>query len=231
MKKVAIPIVFMAASALSLFVAFILLRSASMGFVLYYLVCCLGLPALELLAVRKVPPRGILELLGLDGPGRRGIAIGLGSGLGMAAIMLSALAAFSRQVFGDGRILSVLRGWGVSGNNMAFVYLVMLAFNGAVEEIFWRGFLYDRLRSLPNRIFALGLPVFFFGAQHYFVVSRLVSDPALLGLILFGILGAGAIWSLIRELTRSVVPCVISHAIVTAGYMGAFFFFTNLKVS
>jgi membrane protease YdiL (CAAX protease family) len=214
----------MAASAASLFAGFTLLRSALAGFVLYYLASCLALPAIDLLLLRRIEPRRVPELLGIKRPGPRELALGLGSGLAMAALTLAFLIFFKSSIFGDGRIAAVLAGWGASGENAVLVYIVMLAFNGALEELFWRGYLYDRLRSTPNRALALGLPALFFGAQHVFVVSALIADPALLALVLFGILGAGIVWSLLRERVGGVLPCAISHMLVTAGYMGALLF-------
>lgn len=224
MSVFALPLIAMAASAAALFLGFMALRSAVAGFVLYYLACCLVLPAADFLALRKISPRRIPGLLGLRRPTRADLAAGFAAGAAMAAPMLVVLALFKGAVFGDGRVHSVLISWGASDRNMATIYIVMLAFNGAVEELFWRGYLHERLKALPNRFLALGLPTFFFGAQHVFVVSSLVANRAVVGLFLVGILGAGAIWSYMRERIGSVIPCVVSHMIVTAGYMGALFF-------
>lgn len=217
-------LVFMLAPVAALYLSFGLARSVLLGFILYYLVSCLSLPALDLLLLRKVGPRRALSLVGLGRPSKGELALGLGTGAAMALVAVAALALFKTAVFGDGRIGAALREWGVSGGNIVAVFAVMLAFNGAVEELFWRGYLYDRLRSLGNRPLALGLPALVFGAQHFFVLSRLVADPAVLGLFLFGIFGAGLIWSLMRERSGGAVGCAISHMLVTAGYMGAFFF-------
>jgi uncharacterized protein len=231
MRKCNIPVATalaaMAASAASLFLGFTILHSAIAGFVLYYLLCCLALPALDLFAARKLPLRPALIALGLKRPGGRDIALGLGSGALMSTAMMAALVVFKGSVFGDGRIQSVLKDWGASGSNEALVYVVMLAFNGAIEELFWRGYLHDKLLALPRRLVALGLPCLFFGAQHVFVLSLLVADPALVALFLVGILGAGAIWGYMRERSGGVLPCILSHMLVTAGYMGALFFFSK----
>jgi uncharacterized protein len=224
---VRVPLLLMLASAASLFLGFWVLRSALAGFLLYYLLCCLLLPALDVLVLRRVPLRLLPASLGLRRLSRRELGLGLGSGLLMSAAMLAALALFRGLVFGDGRIRETLAGWGVSGRNLVLVYLVMLAFNGVVEELFWRGFLHGRLAALPSRLLALGLPALLFASQHLFVLSRLVADPALVALFLAGIFGAGLVWGLLRERSGSVVPCALSHALVTASYMGAFFFFTR----
>ena len=55
------------------------------------------------------------------------------------------------------------------------------------------------------------------------MVSLLVADPALVGLFVFGIFGAGLEWSVMRERSGGVMACVISHTLVTAGYMLALF--------
>ena len=161
MKKLAVPIILMLASAVSLFLGFTVLRSAFAGFALYYLLCCITLPLLDILVLRKIPARCIPELLGFSPPKKKDIVLGVWAGLAMAAAMLVALVVFRDVVFGDGRIGAVLKGWGASGKNAVVVYIVMLVFNGALEELFWRGYLYDRLRAMPNRFLALGLPAFF----------------------------------------------------------------------
>jgi len=223
-KKLLVPLALMLASAASLFLGFTLLRSALVGFLLYYGLCCLALPALDILALRRIKPRSLSALLGIL-PLRRGdLALGLALGLAMSAPMVLFLGLFRQLLFGDGRIHSVLAGWGAAGSSEAYVFVAMLAFNGAVEELFWRGFIHERLAALRSRPLALGLPALLFAAQHVFVVSALVASPLLVGLFLAGILGAGLVWGMLRELRGSVIPCVISHVLVTAGYMGAFFF-------
>jgi membrane protease YdiL (CAAX protease family) len=226
MKRLAVPLAAMAASAASLFLSFTVLKSAIAGFVLYHLLCCIVLPAADFLVLKKASPRSVAALLGFRKPWRRDLALGLGLGAFMAAVMILALSFLRAGVFESGKIHEALGEWGVSGRNMVLVYIVMIAFNGAVEELFWRGYLYERLRFLPNRFLALGLPAFFFGAQHLFVISRLVADPALIALFLLGILGAGAVWSVLREHSAGILPCLVSHVMVTAGYMGALFFFS-----
>ena len=115
MKKFVVPIALMLASAASLFLGFTVLRSAFAGFVLYYLLCCVALPLLDILVLRKIPARSVPELVGLSSPRKKDIALGVGAGLAMAAAMLVALVAFKGGVFGDGRIGAVLKGWGARG--------------------------------------------------------------------------------------------------------------------
>jgi len=226
MKRLLLPLLLMAASAASLWLGFWVLRSALAGFCLYYLLCCLVLPTAALLAAGKATPRALPSLLGLLPLRGADLGLGLGIGLAMSAPMVLVLALFRQELFGDGRIREVLARWGASGDRALLVYVAMLAFNGIVEELFWRGFIHDRLRALPNRWVALGLPALFFAAQHLFVVSSLVASPGLIALFLAGILGAGVVWSLLRELRGSVIPSLVSHVLVTAGYMAAFLCFT-----
>lgn len=213
----------MLASASSLFVGFTVLRSAVAGFALYYLVCCVGIPLFDFLFLRRAAGRDIPALVGLGTMRRSHLLLGLGAGGAMVAIMLAALAILRGPVFGDGTIMAALARWGVDRDRLPAVFAVMLAFNGAVEEFFWRGYLHGSLSAMADRRLAGALPTLFFGCQHVFVVSAIVRDPAVVALFIAGITGAGAAWAFMRERSRSLLPCVVSHMMVTAGYMGAFY--------
>lgn len=224
MKKYAAPLVMMLASAFSLFLGFKVLRSVVAGFALYYLVCCIGLPLVDLLFARRLGPRRIAAAIGLAKPRRHELLVGLVSGLAMDAIMVAALALFRDRVFANGSVQATLELWGAGGSNLVLVFLVMLAFNGALEELFWRGYLHEKFSGMEKRLAALAIPSLFFGLQHVFVISSLVADPALVALFVFGITGSGAIWAFIRE-RWGLLSSVLSHVLVTAGYMAAFYFF------
>jgi len=211
------------ASAFSLFLGFTVLKSLAAGFVLYYLGCCVCLPLADLRGLRKLGWRGIAPAIGLERPARPAVLAGLGSALAMDLVMIAVLYLFRARVFADGRVQSALRGWG-GGGSLVPVFLVMLAFNGVLEELFWRGYLRERFSGMKSRFAALALPTLFFGLQHVFVMSSLVADPELLALFVFGITGAGAVWALMRE-RFGLASCVLSHALVTAGYMAAFYVF------
>ena len=216
----------MLASAASLFIGFTLLRSAVAGFVLYYIACCVAIPLFDLVAARGVPARKIPAVLGFGKARGADVALGVISGLVMVAVMIAALALLKDSVFGSDAIVSTLRTWGLRREYLVLVCALLMAFNGAIEEFFWRGYLHERLASLPNRFLAIGLTSAFFGAQHLFVVSSIVRDPAIVALFLTGILGAGAVWGVMRERTKSLVPSVISHMAVTAGYLGVFLYYS-----
>lgn len=145
----------------------------------------------------------------------------------MVAAMLLALLLLRDRIFADGRILAALQGWGVPREGLALVFVVMLAFNGALEECFWRGYLHERLGGLRGRAAALALPTLVFGGQHFFVVSTIVADPWIVALFLAGITGAGAVWAFIRERCGRLLPAVLSHMVVTAGYMLVFIIYTS----
>jgi membrane protease YdiL (CAAX protease family) len=170
--------------------------------------------------------RRLPAALGLGRPRGRDLALGLASGTAMVAVMLVALVLLRDTVFGSGEVLAALGSWGVPREYLALLCAVMLALNGAAEEFFWRGYLHVRLAPLRNRYIAVGLTTLFFGAQHIFVISSIVKGPAVAALFLAGILGAGAIWGYMRERSGSLVPCVISHMTVTAGYLGIFLYYT-----
>ena len=222
MRLPAAPVALMAASAASLFLGFTVLGDVVAGFILYYLACCIGLPLAELLVLRRLRPGDLPRVLGLGRLTRGNLALGLAAGTGMLVLMLAALVLLREPVFGDGTIMATLASWGAGGDRLVPVFLVMVTFNGVVEELFWRGYLHERLSGLGNRLLANALPAACFGLQHVFVVSSLVRDPWITALFLAGITGAGAAWAFLRERSGSLWPSLLSHVMVTAGYMGAF---------
>jgi membrane protease YdiL (CAAX protease family) len=221
-RRTAHAILVALASAFSLFLGFKVLKSLVAGFALYYLACCVCLPLVDLLGLRALGWKGIAPAIGLERPTRPAVLVGLGSALAMDSVMIAVLGLFRGRVFADGRVQSTLRTWGAGGGRLILVFIVMLAFNGVLEELFWRGYLRERFSGMKSRLAALALPTLFFGLQHVFVMSSLVADPLLLALFVFGITAAGAVWALMRE-RFGLVSCVLSHALVTAGYLGAFY--------
>lgn len=215
-----------AAIAAMLFAAFMqwlslaLFDSLALSFLLYTLIACLGLPAADLLFARKTPPGRLLSVLGLGRSNPRQALYALLLGLGMDGIMFGAFFLLGPLFLREGRAIEVVKSWGIGPGPVAWIYFFALTLNGAVEEIFWRGYLHRLLADSPRRVLAVSLPAFVFGAQHIFVISRLVPNPPSVALFMFAIIASGFLWGIVYEKARSLIPCVVCHAVVAMGYLG-----------
>lgn len=215
----------MALSACSLFISLILLSNLTACFLSYYLFVCLLIPLAA--AYFKGPGQRAryLRSFGFSFPRRRDLAPGLVSGLAMTLVMVFAFILLKPVFLNDNNILSSIKSWGVPSKHIVFIFLVMLFFNGAVEEFFWRGYIRSRFAKAGNHVLAVGLPAVFFCGQHIFVIGSLFKDPFAITLCMTGIGSAGIIWGMMRERGIGLWACILSHMIVTTGYLGIFYLF------
>ena len=181
-------------------------------FLAYHVALCLGLP---LLAARRegLDARALARRLGL-------VREGLGTGLGLGALALAvpplALLALPAAFPAAGPIRAVLADWGATGSEVPWVLLFLAAVNGPAEELFWRGYLQDRLlRGLPSA----ALLVLLFSSYHTVTVGALAPGPAGLALMLGGVVGAAAFWTWSRRRWDSLWPALLSHLGATVGYV------------
>lgn len=192
----------------------------------YHLGLCLLIPWLlarrEGLSWHEHAARlGLAALFDSDSPatGRsRGLRLGLGAALGVLSALSVPLAFFlAPDLFPTGtQLREVLRSWGADPARCAPLFAFLLLFNGPAEELFWRGYLQDRLLRGPGS--AVGL-VLLFASYHALTVGRLAGGPGAAALMLAGIVLAGAFWTWSRARWRSIWPALLSHTGAVAGYL------------
>lgn len=224
MKKTITALAAMTLAGLSIWFSLWVLNSVIIAFLMYYCLVCVGLP----LAAALAGGTGIASLpasLGMKRPSRPDILWGLGSGLAICAFMLAAFGLMGDFLMGGNRILETLEAWGFSRRYIVLVYLVMIVFNGAVEEIFWRGFVHGLLAGLVKRPLALAIASLPFGLFHIFVISSIFATPLAAALVICGITVGGFFWAFLREWRGNLWPSLISHVLVTLGYLGVFSLF------
>ena len=147
-----------------------------------------------------------------------GLRLGLGAALGVLSALSAPLAfILAPDLFPTGtQLREVLRSWGADPARRAPLFAFLLLVNGPAEELFWRGYLQDRLLRGPGS--ATGL-VLLFASYHALTVGRLAGGPGAAALMLAGIVLAGAFWTWSRARWRSVWPALLSHIGAVAGYL------------
>lgn len=93
------------------------------------------------------------------------------------------------------------------GSSALGVSLLLVFITSPGEEIFWRGFLQERLMRAWGK-----WPGFFVQAILYGAVHTFSGNP----MLILSALVAGVFWGLAYALQRNLVPLIVSHALFTA---------------
>ena len=178
----------------------------------YHCGLCLVVPAV---VVRRENSTW-LEFLRRLGLGRKRLGLGLALGIGLATIPPLAFV-LAPQVFPDAtQLRAVLAAWGVDPAAPAAVLLFLALVNGPAEELFWRGYLQDRLLRGPGSAVVL---VLLFASYHVLTVGALAPGRIGIAVMLVGVLAAAAFWTWSRRRWDSLWPALLSHTGATVGYV------------
>jgi membrane protease YdiL (CAAX protease family) len=153
-------------------------------------------------------------------PGRAGIALGLGFGLAVAAVILGGYFGLLRHSPLLARTPELLR-HKLAEHGMATParYALLAGFmvvaHSFLEEYYWRWFVFGQLRRLVRLPAALVLSSLAFMAHHVVVLSTYLPAGAVVPFAL-AVAAGGAVWAYVYERSGSVYPCWLSHLLVDA---------------
>ena len=146
-------------------------------------------------------------------------------GLLVFAVILAGFAAF-RPLLDESMIMGALADVGIDSGNyfLAFIYVVLV--NAAVEEVFFRGFVFLTLYRMDYRRFAYIFSSLLFALYHVSVIRNGVSLP----LLVLSTCALGGVGLLFNEITRrcdSIFGSLIVHmsANLAINFIGAYIFF------
>ena len=111
---------------------------------------------------------------------------------------------------------------GIMEKGVAMHYITFAVFisfvNAALEEIYWRWFVFGQLFHLVSRWWAHGIAAIAFASFHFVILGQLFPTGAT---VFFGLVvgGVGLVWSLIYEKYGSLLGPWLSHMIIDAGLM------------
>ena len=128
---------------------------------------------------------------------KKGITAALVLGIAIYAFILTAYFLLRGVLDFSGVATSLSQNAGVTGDNFIFVALYISLINSALEEFFFRGFVFRRLRrngALPAYLFSSGA----FALYHIAMMIGWFSVP-LTVLILIGLVVGGVIFNALNE--------------------------------
>jgi len=190
-------------------------------FVAYHLVWCLAVPALAWLATGR--SGRLRDVVGLRAPGRRGWGAGALLGAATAVGIPVALLLAGDLVPGVDVLGDRLEAWGVPTGASVPLAAYMVLVNSPAEELYWRGFVHERLAAWTSRAAAIGLATAAFTSYHVYTVYALTGEVLATTVMVAGVLAGGLAWAVLREATGSSVPAVLAHAGAAVGYTSLLF--------
>lgn len=192
------------------------------AFLVYHVAWCLLVPAaISLLSGRSLAEHR--ELVGLrHARDRRALGVGALVGLAMCLGILLPFVPLADVLLADADLAGQLAVWGVPEGAKTALFVYMIVFNSGAEELYWRGYVHERLAVWRNRWATILLVSAVFASYHYYTIWSLIGDPLLAAGGLVGVFLGAVTWAILRERYDSCYPAILAHVGATAGYMGVY---------
>lgn len=218
-EKIYHIVIIMSLASLSVIISLAIYRNLIAVFLLYYIGMCIVVPFIDLVIIKKLSLTDVIIYLGFKKDNfRSSILIGLLHGFVFLSFTIGGFFVL-KDMFLTSDIAVSLEQWGASREIKWVVFIVMVLFNGVVEEIFWRGYTYGKIRDQLNRWLATFIVTLFYTSYHLATVLAFFKISYIgLQIILF-IFVAGFIWGWMRYHYKNIWASTIGHTLATIGYM------------
>ena len=154
---------------------------------------------------------------------KNGLLISLLIGAGIYTVILGGYFILRDMIDFSGVTASLTDGMGITADNFLFVAVYISVMNSFLEEFFFRGFGFLTLKRFVPRPVAYLFSPLLFAVYH---VGMLVDmfHPAVLALIMFGLVSGGVIFNALNEKFGNLYPSWLAHmganfAINTIGFL------------
>lgn len=117
----------------------------------------------------------------------------------------------------------LLDDWGFSGNGVFGLMFVLLCVNPILEELYWRGFMHNRIKEKGTATRAIWMTATFYTLYHFLSVIPMFQWPLNIVAVL-PVFIAGLFWGYLREKTKSITAGIISHVLGDLGIMFVYWF-------
>lgn len=218
-EKIYHILIIMSLASLSVIIPLAIYRNLIAVFLLYYVGMCIVVPFIDLVIVKKLSLSEVISYLGFENVKlKSSILIGLLHGFVFLSFTIGGFFAL-KDTFLASDIAVSLEQWVASQEIKWVIFIIMILFNGVVEEIFWRGYTYGKIRDQLNKWLATFVVTLFYTSYHLATVLAFFKISYIgLQIILF-IFIAGFIWGWMRYHFENIWASTIGHTLATIGYM------------
>lgn len=205
-----------------IFVGLQVFSSVPLTFALFYGWLFL-VPVGEMVFIRRKTWMQTAQAFGLTGR-RKNSYFGIASGLFFGLAIVLAGYFSHTLLFDQADIENLLNRWGFSGNLITGLILVLIGINPFLEEIYWRGYVYCKLKGRWGSRLAILLTSLFYSLYHLLSVIPLFNWPYNL-IVMLPVFMAGIIWGYMRLVSGSLVGSILSHILADCGIIGVYLLF------
>ncbi|EJL46162.1 CAAX amino terminal protease family [Brevibacillus sp. CF112] len=201
------------AATLAIFYGLVERHSLFVTFVSFHLAVCVAIPLLHGWWEKSLQEHwrlawGLFE--------KRGALFGIGLGLLFFTGILTGLWLILQAEGRPDIVRAGLESWGVNRNWIGLFALYLVVVNSLLEELFWRGFVLQRMLRSLSRVVSVLLTSFFYTLYHLIITTALFGVWQ--GLLLTtAVYGAGVIWGWMKGLFPSIYPTWFSHLLADLG--------------
>ena len=203
--------------AAAVFTGLVLLNSIFATYILFYGVVCVAVPLLDRVVFRRQTMSEFFRYIGFMNV-RKSLLPGLIVGAVFLAAIYLFFMIFSRQLIDTSSMTNALDKWNLDSGNLFVFLFMMIVGNSILEEIYWRGYVFSRLKELTGPRNTVILTALFYTSYHLITTVTLFSVTQ--GLLLSSaVLLVGVFWACLRIKYESIIPAVISHLLADLGLM------------
>ncbi len=203
--------------SVAVFTGLVVLNSIFATYILFYGVVCIAVPLLDRVVSLKQTMREFFRYIGFANT-RKSLLPGLLIGVTFLAAISLFFMVFSRQLIDTSSMSDTLSRWNVDSGNLFVFLFMMIAGNSILEEIYWRGYVFSRLKKLTGPRNTVLLTALFYTSYHLITTITLFSLAQ--GLLLSAaVFLVGIFWACLRIKYDSIIPAVISHLLADLGLM------------
>lgn len=149
---------------------------------------------------------------------------GIWSGIIAFISIFGGLAWLQKYVIDIDSLLVLLEEWGFSGNLVLWLIVILVVINPILEELYWRGFMHQKLSSGLTPVIVTLLTATFYSLYHLLSLIPMFEWPWNV-LAVFPVFLAGVFWSWMREKFDTIVGGIVSHVLANLGIVLVYLFF------
>ena len=192
--------------------------------VIVFLLC----PILYFKVSKEGSMKELFSLFSMRGD-RKNIRLTLLLGFGVFAAIIVAFV-IAEPLLDRATVLDALEEIGITPHNIFFVFLYIVLINAALEQLFFRGFIFLSLYRMGFKSYAHAYSALLFSFYHIPVLWGSLS-PGILFLCVLGLIAAGLIFNALALKCKSIGGSLIVHIsanLAISLMVGIFFIFGTL---
>ncbi|MBT2686299.1 CPBP family intramembrane glutamic endopeptidase [Bacillus sp. ISL-37] len=153
----------------------------------------------------------------------KAVMLGFGSGLLFFLFIYGGINWLHMYLMDIDQLRALLWEWGFSGRGEIWLVLVLLVANPILEEVYWRGHIYEKLRMEGSAKYAVLMTAAFYTLYHLLSVIPIFDG-------FYGIIAAvpvfiaGIFWGYIREKTGTITAAIFGHVLSDLGIICVYWF-------